>query len=260
MLLAIDCGNTNIVFAISENDKIIKQWRINTNIHRTADEYSVWLIKLLEIEDLDFSSISGCIIASVVPEALLSLKTFNEKFLGLSPFIVGEKNVKLGININIDIPSEAGADRLVNAVSVNKFYKRPSIVIDFGTATTFDVITKNGIYNGGVIAPGVNLSMKSLSSSADQIPIFSIKKQKQIIGKNTIEALRSGFYWGYCGLINNIIQKIEKETNKKYKIIFTGGYANLFKNSIKNIFKIDKNITIDGIIEILKENRKYLIR
>ena len=130
--------------------------------------------------------------------------------------------------------------------------------MDFGTATTFDVVTKKGIYNGGIIAPGVNLSMKSLVSSADQIPTFSIKKQKKIIGKNTLEALRSGFYWGYSGLINNIILKIEEETKKKYKIIFTGGYANLFKTSIIRPFKIDKNITIKGIIEIFKENKKYL--
>ena len=120
-------------------------------------------------------------------------------------------------------------------------------------------MTKNGNYNGGIIAPGVNLSLKSLSSSADQIPIFSIKRQKKIIGKNTLEALRSGFYWGYVGLINNIILKIEKETKKKYKIIFTGGYADLFKTSIIRRFTIDKNITIEGIIEIFKENRNKLI-
>ena len=130
--------------------------------------------------------------------------------------------------------------------------------MDFGTATTFDVVTKNGIYNGGIIAPGVNLSLKSLVSTADQIPFFSITKQKKIIGKSTIEALRSGFYWGYSGLINNIILKIEKETKKKYKIIFTGGYANLFRTSIKRSFTIDRNITIKGIIEIFKENKKIL--
>ena len=143
-------------------------------------------------------------------------------------------------------------------MGVYKRYKCNCIVLDFGTATTFDIVTKNGTYHGGIIAPGVNLSLKSLVSSADQIPIFSIKKQKKIIGKNTIEALRSGFYFGYSGLINNIILKIEKETKKKYKIIFTGGYANLFKNSIKRSLTIDKNITIKGVIEIFKENRKYL--
>ena len=131
-------------------------------------------------------------------------------------------------------------------------------MLDFGTATTFDVIYKNGIYNGGIIAPGLNLSIKSLINSADQIPEFLIKKQKHIIGKNTVEALRSGFYWGYTGLINNIISKIEKETKKKFKIVFTGGYGDLFKTSITRPFTIDRNITIKGIIEIFKLNKKFL--
>jgi type III pantothenate kinase len=144
-------------------------------------------------------------------------------------------------------------------VGAYKKYKTNCIILDFGTATTFDVVTKDGIYNGGIIAPGVDLSIKSLINSADRIPFFSITKQKKIIGKNTIEALRSGFYWGYSGLINNIILKIEKETKKNFKIIFTGGYAELFKTSINKSFTIDKNITIRGIIEILKENKKYLI-
>jgi len=161
-------------------------------------------------------------------------------------------------NRNIKNKNQVGSDRIANSVGVYKKYKTNCIVLDFGTATTFDVVTKKGIYNGGIIAPGVNLSIKSLTNSADQIPNFYIKKQKKIIGKNTLEALRSGFYWGYSGLINNIILKIEKETKKKYKIIFTGGYANLFKTSIIRPFKIDKNITIKGIIEIFKENKKYL--
>ena len=147
---------------------------------------------------------------------------------------------------------------ITKVIYIKKNKNKNFIILDFGTATTFDVVTKSGSYNGGIIAPGLNLSIKSLSNSADQIPIFFIKKQKKIIGKNTIEALRSGFYWGYTGLINNIIKKIEKETKKKYKIIFTGGYAHLFKTSIIRSFKIDKNITIKGIIEIFKENKKYL--
>ena len=171
---------------------------------------------------------------------------------------IKEKSIKKIIKINIKNKNQVGSDRIANAVGVYRRYKSNCIVLDFGTATTFDIVTKNGIYNGGIIAPGVNLSIKSLSSSADQIPTFSIKKQKKVIGKNTIEALYSGFYWGYSGLINNIILKIEKETKKKYKIIFTGGHADLFKTSIIRSFTIDKNITIEGIIEIFKENKKYL--
>ncbi len=171
---------------------------------------------------------------------------------------IKETGIKKVIKINIKNRNQVGSDRIANAVGVFKKYKSNCIVLDFGTATTFDVVTSNGIYNGGIIAPGVNLSINSLTSAADQIPVFSIKKQKKVIGKNTIEALRSGFYWGYSGLINNIILKIEKETKKKYKVIFTGGYADLFKTSIIRPFIIDRNITIKGIIEIFKKNRKYL--
>ena len=171
---------------------------------------------------------------------------------------IKDTRIKKVIKINIKNRNQVGSDRIANAVGVFKKYKSNCIVLDFGTATTFDVVTSNGIYNGGIIAPGVNLSINSLTSAADQIPVFSIKKQKKVIGKNTIEALRSGFYWGYSGLINNIILKIEKETKKKYKVIFTGGYADLFKTSIIRPFIIDRNITIKGIIEIFKKNRKYL--
>jgi len=195
--------------------------------------------------------------SSVVPRYQKILGTFLQKVYKIKLREIKEKSIKKIVKINIKNRKQVGSDRIANAIGVYKKYKSNSIVLDFGTATTFDVVTKNGIYNGGIIAPGVNLSLKSLVSSADQIPIFSIKKQKKIIGKNTIEALRSGFYWGYSGLINNIILKIEKETKKKYKIIFTGGYANLFKTSIKRSYIIDKNITINGVIETFKENKKY---
>jgi type III pantothenate kinase len=161
------------------------------------------------------------------------------------------------IKIKIKNKNQVGSDRIMNAIGAFKKYKTNCIILDFGTATTFDVVTKDGFYNGGIIAPGVALSIKSLVNSADQISSFSLIKQKKVVGKNTLEALRSGFYWGYTGLINNIISKIEKETNKKYKIIFTGGYSNLFKTSIIRPFKIDKNITINGIIEVYRFNREY---
>ena len=196
--------------------------------------------------------------SSVVPKYQFILGKYLKKTYKIKLKEIKEKNIKKIVKINIKNRNQVGSDRIANAVGVYKRYKFNCIVLDFGTATTFDVVTKNGIYNGGVIAPGVNLSLKSLVNSADQIPLFSIKKQNKIIGKNTVEALRSGFYWGYVGLINNIILKIEKETKKKYRVIFTGGYADLFKTSIKRPFAIDKNITIKGIIEIFRENIKYL--
>ncbi len=203
--------------------------------------------------------INTALFSSVVPKYQSIIKKLFKKILKIKLLEIKNKKINKIVKINIKNKKQVGSDRIANAVGVYKKYKANCIVLDFGTATTFDVVTKNGNYNGGIIAPGVNLSIKSLSISADQIPSFSLKKQKKIIGKNTIEALRSGFYWGYLGLINNIIYKIEKETKKKYKIIFTGGHANLFKNSIIRSFTIDKNITIEGIIEIFKYNRKYLI-
>ncbi len=196
--------------------------------------------------------------SSVVPKYENLLKRYLNKFHKIKLIEIKDKKIRKIIKINLKNKNQIGSDRIANAVGVYKKYKNNCIVVDFGTATTFDVVTKNGIYNGGIIAPGVNLSIKSLSKSADQIPLFSIKKQKKIIGKNTMEALRSGFYWGYSGLISNIILKIQKETKKKYKIIFTGGYAALFKTSIMQTFAIDRNITIKGIIEIFKENKKHL--
>ena len=196
--------------------------------------------------------------SSVVPKYQFFLSKILYKSYKIKLREIKEKKIKKVIKINIKNRNQVGSDRIANAVGVFKKYKSNCIVLDFGTATTFDVVTSNGIYNGGIIAPGVNLSINSLTSAADQIPVFSIKKQKKVIGKNTIEALRSGFYWGYSGLINNIILKIEKETKKKYKVIFTGGYADLFKTSIIRPFIIDRNITIKGIIEIFKKNRKYL--
>jgi len=196
--------------------------------------------------------------SSVVPKYQLILKKFFKKKYKINLKEIKEKGINKIVKINIKNKKQVGSDRIANSVGAYKKYKTNCIVLDFGTATTFDVVTKKGTYNGGIIAPGINLSMKSLASSADQIPTFHIKKQKKIIGKSTLEALRSGFYWGYLGLINNIILRIEKETKKKYKIIFTGGFADLFKTSIVRPFEIDKNITINGIIEIFKENKKYL--
>jgi len=196
--------------------------------------------------------------SSVVPKYYNILKKLFNKIYKIKLKEIKEKNIKKIVKINIKNKKQIGSDRIANTIGAYRNYKSNCIILDFGTATTFDVVTKNGIYNGGIIAPGVNLSIKTLSKYADQIPFFSLKKQKKIIGKSTIEALRSGFYWGYLGLINNIIHKIEKETHKKHKVIFTGGYAELFKTSIIRTFNIDKNITIKGIIEIFKENKKYL--
>jgi len=251
-----DIGNTITKICVIEihTFKIMKTIYFNTNKISSIDFLKQNLKKFFKNKNIH----KVALFSSVVPKCKTMLEAFLKMKYAIKLREIKENNIKKIVKINIKDKKQVGSDRIANAVGVYKRYKSNCIVLDFGTATTFDVVTKNGIYNGGVIAPGVNLSLKSLVNAADQIPAFSIIKQKKIIGKNTIEALRSGFYWGYSGLINNIILKIEKETKKKYKIIFTGGYADIFKKSIRRSFIVDKNITIKGIIEIFKENKELL--
>ena len=250
-----DIGNTVTKFCVIETKtfKVKKITYFNSKNIRSINFLKKKLKKIIKNENI----FNVALFSSVVPKYKLILGKYLKKKYKIKLSEIKDKNIKKIVKINIKNRNQVGSDRIANAVGVYRRYKSNCIVLDFGTATTFDVVNKNGIYNGGIIAPGVNISLKSLVSSADQIPIFSIKKQKKIIGKNTIEALRSGFYWGYVGLINNIILKIEKDTKRKYKVIFTGGYANLFKTSIKRPFTVDKNITINGVIEIFKENKKH---
>tara|TARA_B100000029_G_scaffold451678_1_gene476403 strand:- start:8397 stop:9173 length:777 start_codon:yes stop_codon:yes gene_type:complete len=251
-----DIGNTNTKVCLID----YQTYKIKKQIYFSSKsiKFEKFLSKILKKITRNNSIYKTALFSSVVPSYQIKIKNFLKKYYDVELLEIKERRINKIIKINIKNKKQVGSDRIANAVGVYKKYKYNCIVIDFGTATTFDIITNNGNYNGGVIAPGVNLSLKSLIDSADQIPSFLLKKQKKTVGKNTLEALRSGFYWGYSGLINNIILKIEKETKKKYKIIFTGGYADLFKSSIKRSFKIDKNITIRGIIEIFKKNKNYL--
>ena len=251
-----DIGNTITKFCLirSNNFKIQKIIYLNSkNISSTK-----YLFKLLKSTFKNKSIKRTALFSSVVPMYYSTFKRMLKSQFNIDLLEIKEKKINKIIKIKVKNSNQVGSDRIANAVGVYKNYKSNCIVVDFGTATTFDVVTKSGSYIGGVIAPGVNLSIKSLANSADQIPLFNIKKQNKIIGKNTIEALRSGFYWGYSGLINNIILKIQQETQKKYKIVFTGGFADLFKTSIIGPFTIDKNVTIKGIIEIFKQNKNNL--
>ena len=253
-----DIGNTVIKICYLKN----KNYNLKKIIYFNSKNIFIESILKKKFKKIikNNSNIKIALFSSVVPKYTFILKKFLKKKYNINLIEIKNKKINKIVKINIKNKRQVGSDRIANAVGAFKKYKNNCIVLDFGTATTFDVTTKNGVYKGGVIAPGVNLSIKSLSNSADQIPLFSIKKQKKIIGKNTIEALHAGFYWGYTGLINNIILKIEKETKKKHKIIFTGGYADLFKTSIIRPFVVDKNITIKGIIEIFKKNESSLIK
>jgi type III pantothenate kinase len=254
MLLAIDAGNTNIVFAVYDGDQVKAQFRASTKDTRTADEYYVWLAQLMQLEGLDPKDITAAIIACVVPQALFNLRRLCAKYFKQTPLVVGESDVDVGILINTDRPSAVGADRIVNALAAHRDYGGDLIVIDFGTATTFDIVGARGSYEGGIIAPGVNLSMEALHLAAAQLPRVAIERPQAVIGKDTVPAMQSGVYWGYLGLIEGLVTRIKAEYGKPMKVIATGGLANLFRQNTLMIEALDGDLTIRGLLYIYELN------
>ena len=251
MLLAIDAGNTNIVFAACQGDVIRGQWRAVTETARTADEYAVMLGPLLALEGLTFADLTGAIIATVVPAALFDLRQFCRKYLKCEPLVVKDPSLDLGIGINVERPGAVGADRLVNAIAGHASYQGALIVVDFGTATTFDVVAANGDYEGGVIAPGANLSAEALHRAAAMLPRVAIARTHKVIGKDTVPAMQSGLYWGYIGLIETIVARIREEYGQPMTVVATGGLASLFRQT-PAIEHVDPDLTIRGLMLIAK--------
>lgn len=253
MLLAIEQGNTNTLFAIHDGETWTSQWRAATDSSRTADEYAVWLFQLLAMAGLNFSMLDGCIISSVVPQSIFNLRNLARRYLHVEPLVIGE-NADLGIPVRIDKPSEAGADRLVNAIGAHAVYSGPLIVIDSGTATTFDVIASDGGFEGGVIAPGINLSMEALHAAAAKLPRVAIQKPARVIGKDTVGAMQAGVFWGYIALIEGLIARIKAEYPQPMTVIATGGVASLFHGATETIDHFDPDLTIRGLLEIHRRN------
>ena len=250
MLLAIDAGNTNFTFAVYGRDgQMAHSWRCRTDPLRTADEYAAWFFQLLSMKGLRLDAIHDAIISSVVPDANFHLQLFCRQTLGVEALMVTAQ-MDLGLTIALDRPAEIGADRLVNAVAVLRDYKTPAIVIDFGTATTFDVINGKGEYCGGAIAPGANLSMSALHMAAAKLPKISVQKTQSVIGHDTVSAMQSGVYWGYVGLIEGMVRRIAEELGEKPFVIATGGLAGLFAESIECIDKTDEDLTLRGLMYI----------
>lgn len=254
--LCIDSGNTNTVFAIFKGDDLIASWRMTTDSNRTVDEYAVWLMQLLELKSIEPSLIEGAIIANVVPQTQHALSKLCEIYFNAKPINVVEGELNLDIKVKVDAPSEVGADRLVNAVAVIDEYPLPAIVIDFGTATTFDVISEDKAYLGGAICPGINLSLNALVEATAKLPRIAIARPKRAIGKRTVEAMQSGLYWGYVGLIEGIVKKIQAEYGKKMNIIATGGLANFFADAIPDLHAVDKELTLFGLNKLYLRNAK----
>ncbi|WP_295707135.1 type III pantothenate kinase [uncultured Brevundimonas sp.] len=253
MLLAIEQGNTNTLFAIHDGAEWIAQWRAATDSRRTADEYAVWLSQLMDLKGMRFDALTGCIISSVVPQSIFNLRNLSRRYLRVEPLVIGE-NVSIGPQPRILKPSEAGADRLVNAVGAHMRYPGDLIVIDSGTATTFDVVAADGAFEGGIIAPGINLSLQALHEAAAMLPRIAIQKPLTIIGKDTVSNMQSGVFWGYIALIEGLVARIKAEWAAPMTVIGTGGVASLFEGATDSIDHFDPDLTIRGLLEIWRRN------
>ncbi|MBV6632616.1 MAG: type III pantothenate kinase [Alphaproteobacteria bacterium] len=256
MLLAIDAGNTNVGFALFDGDDKIGEWRCATDPRRTADEYAVWFFELLRLAEIDRTAIDSAVLASVVPDATFNISRFCSQHCGTDPILVGDPSVDLDLVVATERPEEVGADRLVNTIAARESYDLPAVVLDFGTATTFDVINANGAYMGGIIAPGPNLSVEALHQAAAKLPQIDIKPPPAVIGKNTINAMQSGVFWGYVGLIEGLLRRTADELKTdNLTVIATGGLGSLFAEHIPAIQHHDPDLTLRGLKIIHDRNR-----
>lgn len=258
MLLLIDVGNTNIVMGIYEGDEFKFSWRLGTKVARTSDEYGLQVDSILRHYGVDVEDITDVVLASVVPSIQHTLKTMCARYLGKEPMVIGE-GTKTGMKIKYDNPKEVGADRIVNAVAAYQRYGGPCIIIDIGTAISFDVINKDGEYLGGAISPGIGISSEALFSRTSKLPKVELEEPKTVIGKNTVEAIQSGVVYGFIGLVDNVIENILAEMKldkSEVKIIATGGYAKLIASKSKYIEDYDYDITLQGMKMIYEKTIK----
>jgi type III pantothenate kinase len=254
MLLAVNSGNTNCVFALFEGDEKRAVWKMSTNHHRTADEYAVWLTQLMALEGLRPADVTACVVSNVVPPITFDLKTLCRRYFRCEPLFVLEPGVALGVEVLIDFPQEVGADRVVNAIAGKDRFGAPLIVVDIGTAATFDVVDRDGNYCGGAIAPGINLSLKALEMAAAKLPHIAIRRPERVIGKSTVPAMQSGLFWGYVGLIEGIVARIRAEFGQPMRVVATGGLSPLFAGATEVIEAIDPDLTLWGLRLIHKRN------
>ncbi len=250
MLLAIDVGNTNTVFALHDGEAFVAEWRLQTDGGRTADEYFVWLHQLLDFRNIGLGSIEAAVCSSVAPKTVFNIKKLCESYFGCTPLFVGGQGTKLPIEIRVDAPREVGADRIVNTVAAYDRYGPNLIVVDFGTATTFDVVDEDGAYAGGVIAPGVNLSLEALHRAAARLPNIDVARPERVVGRDTLNCMRSGAYWGYVSLIEGLCSRIVEERGKPHTVIATGGLSTLFAKSTDSIQHVDPDLTMRGLVLI----------
>jgi type III pantothenate kinase len=255
MLLAIDCGNTNTVFSIWNGEKFIATWRIATDHKRTADEYFVWLSSLLMLTKTD-AQITEAIVSSTVPRVVFNLRVLCSRYFDCRPLVVGKPECNLPVPPRVDQGTTVGPDRLVNTVAGFDRHGGNLIVVDFGTATTFDVVDFDGAYVGGVIAPGVNLSLEALHMAAAALPHIDIAKPTKVIGTNTVACMQSGVYWGYIGLIEGIVREVRRERDLGMKVVATGGLASLFAQGTELFHRVEDDLTMHGLVLINSYNKE----
>ena len=254
MLLAIDCGNTNTIFSIWDGNEFISTWRTATDHQRTADQYFVWLSSLMSLQNIK-ADISDVIISSTVPRVVFNLRVLSDRYFNTRPIVVGKPDCKVPIDVRVDAGTAVGPDRIVNSVAGYDLFGGNLIIVDFGTATTFDVVDKDGAYVGGVIAPGVNLSLQALHQMAAALPHVDIARPKEVIGTNTVACMQSGVFWGYIGLVKEICRKIIEEKQEVMKIIATGGLAPLLQSSDQLFEAVEDNLTMHGLRLIFDCNK-----
>lgn len=249
MLLAVDAGNTNIVFALFERGEVRARWRIATDARRTGDEYAVWLTQLLALEGLERSAVDQVIISTVVPRALHNLDVLSTKYFGVDPLIAGRAPVEWGMDLDVEEPQNLGADRAVNAIAAHALHEGDLIVVDFGTASTIDWIDYRGAYKGGIIAPGINLSLDALVNAAAKLPRIAIEAPatNSVVGRNTVDQMNIGIYWGYIAMIEGLVARMKAEIGRPAKVIATGGLAVLFEKHTDVFDSVEHDLTLRGL-------------
>ncbi|MEL6509875.1 MAG: type III pantothenate kinase [Pseudomonadota bacterium] len=255
MLLTIDCGNTNTVFAIWDGAEFIATWRASTEHQRTADQYYVWLRTLMDVEKINVE-ITEVIISSTVPRVVFNLRVLSDRYFNCRPMVVGKPDCKLPVEPRVDEGTQVGPDRLVNTVAGFDLHGGDLIIVDFGTATTFDVVDHDGAYIGGAIAPGVNLSLEALHQAAAALPHVDVTVPDQVIGTNTVACMQSGVFWGYVGLINGICTKIKDDRDRPMKVVSTGGLAPLFQQGHALFDVFEDDLTMHGLTVIHRYNKE----
>ena len=255
MLLVIDVGNTNTLFAVHDGTRFLGEWRCATDPQRTADEYHVWLSTLMQLQRID-APITDVIVSSVVPQVVFNLRVLSNRYYETRPLVVGKPDCALPVGVRVDEGTAVGADRLVNTVGAYDRHGGDLIVVDFGTATTFDVVDTDGAYIGGTIAPGVNTSLRALHLAAAALPYVDITKPQKVIGTNTVNCIQSGVFWGYVGLIEGNCRAIQAEFGKPMKVIGTGGLSTLFDQGTNIFNALEADITLHGLVLIHAHNIK----